>query len=352
MKQSSIRILAGPKAYREIKEQGLNADRIRLIVGASGGPKWLALSRLDQYLNQHFLSSSTQAIALLGSSVGAWRMALYATSDAHIAFKELEAINMTQRYSNPIRAKEVQGFVDNVLTKIFTEKRRLEIIQNTRRHLHIISVRNRQYLNSRNIAVQFGSLSLAALGNIITPSAVPKIYPRVIVSKLGVDNAHGKKAEIIPLNKVNLPEALIASGTIPMIMQPTKITGGKDRWYWDGALTDYHFGGPFKVSDGLILYPHFSSKIVPGWFDKPLPWRKPTLENYSNVVMLVPSASFIENLPYRKIPDRKDFERLSDSEREHYWNIVLDETDRLVAALHSALASDKCRAITEPIIHK
>lgn len=349
MTQSSIQILAGTKAYQEIQDHGLKAENIRLIVGASGGPKWLVLSRLDQYLNQHFLSCSNQSIALLGSSIGAWRMALYATSDAHTAFKELEAINMTQRYSNPIQAREVQDFVDRVLSNIFTDQRQNEIVNNSQRHLHIVSVRNRRFLNGQSKIVQLGSLSLAATGNLFTPNIVAKIYPRVIVSRLGFDNALGKDAEVIPLNHINLSEALTASGTIPMIMKPTKITGGKDRWHWDGALTDYHFGGPFKVQNGLVLYPHFSSKVVPGWFDKPLPWRKPKQDDYSNVVMLVPSNRFIERLPYGKLPDRHDFTQLSDNDRERYWRKVLAETDRLVDDLHAALEKDRGRSLVSHI---
>jgi hypothetical protein len=134
-----------------------------------------------------------------------------------------------------------------------------------------------------------------------------------------------------------------------MVMEPTKVEGGKDRWYWDGGLVDYHFSGPFNVEDGLVFYPHFFPKITPGWLDKGIPWRKAKAENYDNVVMLAPSESFIASLPYGKIPDRKDFENLSNEERESYWNTVLEATNKLVDDLHSALEKDGARSAVMPI---
>ena len=76
-------------------------------------------------------------------------------------------------------------------------------------------------------------------------------------------------------------------------------------------------------------YPHFYDKPIPGWFDKGLKGRVPHRSSYDNVVMLVPSASFVANLPYSKIPDRKDFEVLDAKTRIKYWQTVLKETDRL-----------------------
>ena len=134
-----------------------------------------------------------------------------------------------------------------------------------------------------------------------------------------------------------------------MVMSPAKIPGGKDRWYWDGGLVDYHFSGPFNADDGLVLYPHFFPKMTPGWLDKGIPWRKVKAENYDNVVMLAPSEEFIAKLPYGKIPDRKDFQNLSNEDREAYWHTVLEATNSLVDDLHSALEKDGARSAVMPI---
>lgn len=340
-------MLAGQKAYQEIQQHGLRPERVKQIVGASGGSKWLVLSRLDQYLTQHFLPKAEQEVALIGSSVGSWRMAIYATSDPAVAFQELEALNMSYRYSERVTTAEIQEFVDIVMRDVFNPRRRQEIVDSERWKLHVVATRNRRYLNAKNKVAQLVPLSFAAIGNIFSTSVVPSLYPRVLISHNAEDSALGKPAEMIALSQANIVEALSASSAIPIAMLPSKIQGGKDRWYWDGGITDYHFSGPFKQQDGLVLYPHFSSKVIPGWFDKSLSWRKTKPDNFSNVVMLAPSDEFIAGLPNGKIPDRKDYSNFSNEDREANWAEVLCQTDRLVDELKAALVKDGGRSMVE-----
>jgi hypothetical protein len=184
---------------------------------------------------------------------------------------------------------------------------------------------------------------------VFSTSVVEGMYPRVIISPEGSTDPYFINPEAIKLTADNLSQSLVASGAIPMVMEPTKIAGGKDRWHWDGGLVDYHFSGPFNVDDGLVFYPHFFPKITPGWLDKAIPWRKAKAHNYDNVVMLAPSEEFIASLPYGKIPDRKDFEDLSNDEREAYWNTVLERTNELVDDLQEALKKDGGRSAVMPI---
>ncbi|GEQ98813.1 hypothetical protein JCM17844_24500 [Iodidimonas gelatinilytica] len=56
-----LSIRAGHHARRLIrKEGGLEPARIKLMVGASGGPKWLALARLDRAILRHWIVGRTQ----------------------------------------------------------------------------------------------------------------------------------------------------------------------------------------------------------------------------------------------------------------------------------------------------
>ena len=345
----ALQILAGKKALAEIQQYGLRPERIKLMIGASGGPKWLMLSRLDQYLSEHFLSQATQSISLLGSSIGSWRMACYAQSDPLLTFKEFEHLYTHQRYSEKLTATEISEYIDKVLSQLFSHSRAHDIVNNPSRKLHIVAVRNRKLLNGRSKVAQGFGLLTAAAGNLFSDRAVGSLYPRVIISPQKSTAPYFFEPESIELTADNLSQSLVASGAIPMIMAPTKIDGGKDRWHWDGGLVDYHFSGPFNVDDGLVFYPHFFPKITPGWLDKAIPWRKAKAENYDNVVMLAPSASFIADLPYGKIPDRTDFENLSNSERESYWDTVLEATNELVTDLHFALQKDGARSAVMPI---
>jgi len=98
--------------------------------------------------------------------------------------------------------------------------------------------------------------------------------------------------------------------------------------YRDGGIIDYHFDLDIKPASGLTLYPHFSPTQKAGWFDKNLA-RKVNTKYYKNTVMLVPSAAFIAQLSFAKIPDRKDFINLAPATRLKYWQRVLKASECL-----------------------
>ena len=81
----------------------------------------------------------------------------------------------------------------------------------------------------------------------------------------------------------------------------------------------------------MILYPHFIDRVVPGWFDKTIPWRKHNAEQLRDVLLLAPSPEYLERLPHRKLPDRKDFNRYvyDNDGREAYWRKAMSESQRL-----------------------
>jgi hypothetical protein len=80
-----------------------------------------------------------------------------------------------------------------------------------------------------------------------------------------------------------------------------------------------------------VLYPHFTDKIIPGWLDKSLPWRQAKGEWLDNVVMVSPSADYLARLPYRKLPDRRDFKKFIDDPvaRRRYWKTAISESQRM-----------------------
>ena len=71
---SSLSIYAGPTALQQIRREGLKADQFKVLVGASGGPKWFVLYGLDRYLFGEFCQRREQQLITLGSSAGAWRL--------------------------------------------------------------------------------------------------------------------------------------------------------------------------------------------------------------------------------------------------------------------------------------
>ena len=98
----------------------------------------------------------------------------------------------------------------------------------------------------------------------------------------------------------------MASGSIPIVIEGVKdIDGAPKGVYRDGGIIDYHFDLTFGPHKGLVLYPHFYSKPIPGWFDKSLTKRLPHVSSYDDVVMLVPSDEFIASLPTVKYPTER-----------------------------------------------
>lgn len=344
----ALNLYAGAQALQEIKEHGLRPARIAMMVGASGGPKWLMLSRLDQYLCKHFLPEAQQPIHLLGSSIGSWRMACYAQPDPLDAFERFEALYTHQRHDD-LSPKTISVYVEKVLDELFKGGLDQGVVDNPKRILHVVAARNRRLFNSASKLIQGLSITLAASLNILSAKAVAQLYPRVLVSQNGVNAPYEGDRQTIALTADNLKQALIASGAIPLALEPSQIDGGKTRYHWDGGIVDYHFAGPFNVEDGLVLYPHFFPKVVPGWFDKGLPWRKPSPKDFANVVMLTPSPEFIASLPMGKIPDRTDFNKLSNEDREDYWKAVLARTNELVDDFHGMMQKDGGRTSVQPI---
>jgi hypothetical protein len=111
--------------------------------------------------------------------------------------------------------------------------------------------------------------------------------------------------------------------------------------HWDGGVLDYHLDLDFGAADGLVLYPHFYDRVVPGWFDKGLRWRRGRARHFRRTLLIAPSAEFVATLPGGKIPDRRDFYAFGHAERERRWSAVRDASERLGDALQELLATDR-----------
>jgi hypothetical protein len=131
----------------------------------------------------------------------------------------------------------------------------------------------------------------------------------------------------------------------------TDIDGAMPGTYWDGGIIDYHLHLPYNRNPGLVLYPHFTAKIVPGWLDKALPWAKASGEWLDNVVLIAPSRDYLARLPYGKLPDRRDFKRfeLDYDGRMRYWRKAMAESERLGDEFLSLAASGSIAERLEPL---
>ena len=86
---ASLDIYAGPAAMRRLRKEGLCQSQFKVLVAASGGPKWFVLAGLDRYLFGSFFANRVSELFTIGSSVGAWRVCCLATHDPVASLERL-----------------------------------------------------------------------------------------------------------------------------------------------------------------------------------------------------------------------------------------------------------------------
>lgn len=336
----ALQIVAGERAYRRIRERNFKVQDIRLVLGASGGPKWFVLSHLDRMLNREVLPQLQHPVNLVGSSIGAWRMACYAAPDPVAALQRLETEYLHQSFSKAQSAESVSAqcrrMLDNVLGDDYQPM--------PNRPLHIVTARCKGMTQHTRGFKQHSAFATVAAANLLSRHTLRWFFERHLLQShpgtLPVQGFPDFRTTVSHLSPDNLQAALMASAAIPMALDPVQhIPGSSPGVYRDGGMVDYHFDLPFEIEDGFILYPHFTDKLKPGWFDKPLKWRKVKARHYQDTVMLMPTASFIERLPHGKVPDRRDFVRMTDRERMDYWRRAVQAGEKLAEEFHDWLAS-------------
>ena len=70
MTSQPLSVFMGSAAKAAIAKHGWQHAPFTTLLGASGGPKWLILSELDQVLASDLLSCTSQPLTMLGSSIG------------------------------------------------------------------------------------------------------------------------------------------------------------------------------------------------------------------------------------------------------------------------------------------
>jgi hypothetical protein len=326
--------LAGRKAIQTIRKNGLRPEQVRIVVGAAGGPKWLVLHNLDRVLFSSWFKHRTEPLFLLGSSIGAWRFAAACQRDPGEA---LDRFLSTYTAEHPIpnaTQKAVTRQGARILDALLGREGATEIFSHPFLHLNIVAARCKWPVASDNRILLSLGLMDALLYNAVHREGLKFFFERTLFSDPHASPPFADLLEFsvikVPLSPRNLKHALLASASIPLMMSGVKnIPDAPKGTYRDGGVLDYHFDLPFMGNgadpEGIVLFPHYMDRIVPGWFDKNLPWRKPRESNMDNVVLISPSRDFIERLPYKKIPDRTDFSFFSgrDHDRTTYWNEVI-----------------------------
>ncbi|MFZ6845629.1 patatin-like phospholipase family protein [Undibacterium sp. RuTC16W] len=347
---SAIQIHAGKIALEHLRTNGLHASDIAVIPAAAGGPKGLILQALDQWLFGEWLPSAPRERSLIGASIGAWRMAAASHADPVAAFQRLGDLYCEQRYPEKPSARYVTDEIHQLL-QAFIGGHEDEIVHQPLHRLHLLAMRGRGLLTApQSSAKAKAGFVAATFSNFASRAKLAQHMDRVVIGDMR-DPLFWLKAKFdhfdthfSSLTPDNLEPALLASGTLPLIMEPVRhIPHAPTGTYWDGGIIDYHLALPYSrltggKEGGLVLYPHFTDHIVPGWLDKPLPWRRGSLGKdrhwLDNVIMISPSPAFLRTLSRGKLPDRKDFFYYGTDHdfRIQNWKLAIAESGRMCDA--------------------
>lgn len=349
---------AGPKAKKSIQKNGFNLENVKIVVGASGGAKWLALNRMDRILFPLLANSSRRSdnpLFLLGSSIGAWRMGCLAQKDPVKAIDKFEQAYCHTTWGEKPTIDDVTRITRAVLSVVFDEQSISDILDHPFMRMNVLAVRSKGFLaREESVPLILGLLAVAGM-NVFSRKTLGLFFERALFidprKSPPFAEAHDLPMSVFPLNEQNYLASVMATSSIPLVIRgEVNIPSASKGMYRDGGFTDYHFDMPFlnhvdapdlSHDDDLVLYPHYNERIIPGWFDKPLKWRKPKPENIENMLLIAPSDEFVAQLPYGKIPDRGDFKRFDTPTRIEYWKNVLTQTETLADILEDVLMENK-----------
>lgn len=332
--QPALTLRAGHRALEHIRTHGLQPADVHLIPGAAGGPKALGIQGLDIAIFGDWLARAPQPRSLIGASIGSWRFASVCLPDPVEGLRRLGELYTAQRFPKGIKVAEISRRCGRMLDELL-DGHDQSILANSAYHLNVVAVKSLRLLQHDHPSRLGLGLGGVIGANLLGRRHLKRYFERIILHDQRLRPPLAELEDFIttyvPLSTDNLRSALLASGSIPMVMEAVRdIPGASQGVYRDGGLLDYHLDLPWRAP-GVVLYPHFLGRVVPGWFDKALPWRKANVGQIGDVLLAAPSPSYLASLPYGKLPDRRDYRRFIDDDdgREKYWRSAMAESQRL-----------------------
>jgi len=357
-------VRAGAHAALRLRAEGFHPDLFGTLVGASGGAKWIVLRHLDSVLIEHLILPRTTPLDALGSSIGSFRHACFAQRDPHAALARFDTAYVEQAYEGTVQPpmSVISQESDRILRIVLGDRGAEEICTSPLVRSHIVATRLRNDLgldHGRRFQLQLGT---GAALNLFSRRLLGRSFDRILFHTTDADDVSAQghssaspqlsfddfETHLHALTPDRVRHALLASGSIPLLMQGVRTTPDVSGTLFDGGIIDYHFDFEFRRRKGLVLFAHFFDRIVPGWFDKPLPWRRPNARALDDVVMIAPSDAFVASLPDGKVPDRNDFLEFSTEERIERWRGITEQSRVLGDELAALIESQRLADVIEP----
>ena len=352
---SRLRIKAGKKVYEIIKDGGFNFDAVSAYYGAAVGPRWLVASGFDLTLLTQNLLGRSRSVHLIGSSAGAWRFAAWMQPQAADCYRKFIHAYITVGYTRKDTPATILEKFSHIMNAYIDDDALPFALANKRYRLSVITARARGLVASETYLLQKSALAACYVLNFFSRNNLYHFADRVVF----YDGSKPPpfcfqpqfRGKYVRINESNFKYAVMASGAIPLIVAGVKNIFGAPRGvYRDGGLIDYHLTHQFAAKENeLVLFFHHQERIIPGWLDKKNKRRIPDDQTLNNVVMVLPSQSFIDRLPSGKVPDRDDFLTYIDNgkQRIENWNKVVELAAPLGKDFLELVASGKIRDVVE-----
>ena len=354
---NNLRIKAGQEVYKLIKDGGFHPDMVSAYFASAGGPRWLVASGFDLALLKSGLLGNRQALLLVGSSAGAWRLAAWLQPEAETSYRRL----MDAYIAMPYHRKDSPGQVFNALGDVinaYLPADALPFALSCKQYrLAVITVLTKHLLASDVPLVQWLGLGICFVANYLDRSYLAGFAERMVfytgAKPPDFCFEKGFRGRFTALSEINFRHALLASTAIPLVVAGVRdIYGAPAGVYRDGGLLDYHLTHRYaRQMGGVTLFFHHSERIIPGWLDKRLTSRKPAARILNNVLMVHPTAEFVAQLPGARIPDRVDYlTYLNDpGQRMANWRQVTVLAAPLGEEFLELVASGKIRDVVEKL---
>jgi len=330
----NISILAGSKAMEIIQDEGLDLSRVKVLAGASGSAKFLVLTSIDRVLISLF-KGRTDPLYLIGTSIGAFRMAAFCQKDPLKAIEILERKYIEQHYELKPSKKDILFEARKIIDAYIDDNEIKDMLNHPFLRLSFLSskCKCKGLLRKETTPLLWLGLGLAAGMNLFNRNTLGAFFERALFCNCNIEplppfgGMNQFPLNIYGLTHLNFKQALLSSGSVPIIMEGVSDVHGVPGVFRDGGVIDYHLDIPFLPDkESIVLYPHFYEKITPGWFDKKLN-RKPNPKNMENVVLIAPSDKFVKSLP----------------------DIVVEKNKILGDEFFDAVQSGKIRHIVKPL---
>jgi hypothetical protein len=347
---------AGRAILEMIRQEGLKPEMMRVLSGPAGGPKWFVSVGFDKALiKSDFLARGRNRVLLVGASAGAWRCLAMACRNPMSAYENLRIAYSRNIFTVRDTPLTVRAALERNVRDFIKETDISYILEHPVYDVAVHAVRGKGPAASGNRTIEGSALLVAAAMNAISPVGMNAFFERVVFfsAQEAPSFLNSFRGTAVRLNTENLRMAALATGSLPYVVSGVEnIPGAPPGVYRDGGLIDYQLNQNYDPPRGTItLFFHYQERVVPGWFDKHLRWRKPPKGALDQVLQVYPGPDFVKMLPDKRLPDRNDFAIFVNdpAERIRRWDEVSRLSEILGEEFLEAVDSNRIRELVRPL---